>query len=242
MKRTYLFGTVFAAALGVSVAAQAQTPAAQSGQTQGTTQTQPTTQQPPTTPPQGTTTNPPGTVGTSGTQIQQPVPGTQGQTPTANQPLTITGCIAPGTGASAGGYLLNNVTGGAENSPTSYTLVGGDRTAMASYGSSTRVEVIGTPAVQQSGASGASGATGATGAVGTSGSTAAGAGVSPATPATPASPRPTSPTDSSTSATGAPSAGASATGSTLTPGVTPPPPSFTVTSIRRIPGSCGGGL
>src|SRR5689334_17694725 len=126
MKRNYFFGTVFALALGVSVAAQSQS--GQTGsQTQGT-QTQ-GTQNPPagttgaqgTTPTQGTTGTPgtPATQGTSGSQIQNPVPGTNGQTPTANQPITITGCLAPGSGANAG-YTINGVAG-APNGATSYT-------------------------------------------------------------------------------------------------------------------------
>jgi hypothetical protein len=208
MKRTCLFGTIMAAALGVSVAAQSQNPPA-TGQT-------------------------PPTQGTTGTQIQQPVPGTKPDTPPANQPVTLTGCLTPLTGATAG-YTLNNVTGGATDAPTSYTLIGGDRSAMVNYGNS-RVEVIGSLAAP----------VGTGNAVGTTGRGSTSAAAPPSSPASPAGTISTGAAGTGggmgTGAAGTGAAGTGAAGSITTSpaGTTPPPPNFTVTSIRQVPGSCGG--
>ena len=238
MKRTHLFGTILVAALGVSVVAQSQT-LPQNEQTpgtpptQGTTPAQPPTQPPPTpapSPSQPTTPAAPGPQGTSG-QIQQPVPGTQG-----NRPITITGCLTPISGAATpGGFTLNNITGGESNSPTSYTLLGGDRALMGNYGNS-RVEVSGTLASP----------VGTGNAVGTTGRGSTSAAAPPSSPASPAGTVSTGAAGTGGGAgTGVPPAGAtgSAAAGTITTapaGTPPPPPNFTVTSIRQVPGNCGG--
>lgn len=234
MKDALIVSSVFAVVLGVSAAAQSPSqttpqPPSQNGQTQGTpTQSAPTQATQP-----------------QAGQIQQP-PGTQGSTPAPSQPVTLTGCLTPATGTmTAGGYTLNNVTGAAGNGPTSYTLIGGDRTAMGTYGNS-RVEVLGTLDPQINGAS--------SGAVGTSGTRSA----DPVGAAGRSGPRTGAPNPASASgspvtgavgtagtgvdATGAGAAGTGAAGAVTTPpaGATPPPPAFHVTTIRQVPGSCGG--
>jgi hypothetical protein len=249
MKRTHLSATILAAALGVSVAAQSQAP--QTGQapstppTQGTTPAQPTTpQQPPSptqpTPATGTAPTAPAPQGTSG-QIQQPVPGTQG-----NRPITITGCLTPIPGAASGGYTLNNITGGESNSPSAYTLVGGDRALMGTYGNS-RVEVSGTlaspvgngNAVGTTGRGSSSAAAPPSSPAAPAGSVARGAAGSPVGAATGTAAGGGVPTASG-AGTAAPASGAAGSILTGAAGAAPPPPNFAVTTIRQVPGSCGG--
>jgi hypothetical protein len=132
-------------------------------------------------------------------------------------------------------YTLNGVTGGAANSPTSYTLLGGDRSAMGQYGNS-RVEVIGTTAPQPGsasqsvGTSGRAPVTGAPGApaTGATGATAAGGNGTAAAPPT------------GTGTVGAGTAATGAAGSVAPTASGAAPTNFTVTSIRQVPGTCGG--
>jgi len=186
------------------------------------------------TPTQPPTTNPKPTSPTT--------PGTQ--TPaTPQQPVTITGCLTPpAPGTPNTGYTLSNATGADKNAaPRSYALLGGDPNALIKYGNS-RVEIIGSMDPQPAGAF-KNGSTigqspigaGATGAVGTSGS-----GATPVTGATNTNPKPTTPPPAAGSVTmGTPGTPGAANPATPAMGVAP---NFHVTSMRQVPGGCGGTL
>jgi hypothetical protein len=227
MKRNYMFGTLLAVALSVSVGAQTQTPTQGSG-SQGTA----------------------GTQGTGSGQIQQPVPGTQGSAPPAATPLTLTGCLTPLTASAGagttGGYTLGDISGAASGSPSSYTLIGGDPNILKSYGNS-RVEIVGsTQPMTPATASTAPGSPAT--AIGTSGT-----GVPPAMgTVTPSSPTGSVVAGSGSGTSGgagtvtvAPASGAGATAGAAGSGAASAggiatPPNFNVISVRQVPGNCGG--
>jgi hypothetical protein len=142
--------------------------------------------------------------------------------PPSPKPISLTGCLTasgPGlTGASAtpgrsGGFVLNSATN-APHAPKSYTLLGGDTNALLHFGHS-RVEVIGSMDPQPAAAFASASQIGKSpiGAGVTGGVGTSGSGATPATGAVIPPP-----------ATAAP----------------PAPTNFHVTSIRQVPGSCGG--
>jgi len=149
--------------------------------------------------------------------------------------MTLTGCLTPPAANVTGSpFTLVNATGGTMTTPQTFALMGGDPTSMQQFGNS-RVEIIGSmqtrPAAGSQIGTSPVGA-GTTGTVGTSG-----AGVTPPTGTT----TPGSPTGTSTG-TVVPSGTNVTTSMSPTPGsLTPPPmPNFRVTSMRQVPGNCGG--
>lgn len=199
---------------------------------------------------------------------QSPTQSTAGQSGSSQaQSVTVTGCLVagpqssgtPGQPGQPGGFMLTGVTQNGAVSPTansvssSYALAGGNASDLRTY-SNTRVEIQGTiqPAGTAAGQTGTGGIRGttppastppiATPPAGTPPTATPPAGTPPTavppssahpagTPPTPPSPMTPSPTGTSGTTPGSPTA---ATGQV-------PMQQLQITSVKQVPGMCGGG-